>query len=352
MERLDTLLMQEKRPKSFKVHYTWIYVTERCNLHCDYCFFRHMHGREISLDAVEQLFLLFEREETAPTTLIFSGGEAFLAKENLFKILNEAHQRLKETSLHIQTNGLLINAADIVQLRELGVSLEFGIDGNSQTTLEHRCGLKPASFEKLTNTIAQCVAAGISCGSTMTVHPHEVEHMEQGLDFLRSIGMPHVDITPAAFMPWTPELVASFKKNYLALARCRERRRVMYANEDIEWISPGVMDLSLHPPNYLFGGDAFLCLPEEKRLEFTLWNPVNGQFRPEIMSIYEDAYAKMHQQHPRLPYREHVCHSFELMNTMMGTEYMNTWAINDIMRFLTKTHLRLRLKKYGHDQGH
>src|SRR5277367_6764755 len=113
MEKLSTSLIPAKKPKAFKVHYTWIYVTERCNLHCDYCFFRHMHGREISLDAVEQLFLLFEREETAPSTLIFSGGEAFLAKENLFKILNEASQRFKNTSLHIQTNGLLIDDASI-----------------------------------------------------------------------------------------------------------------------------------------------------------------------------------------------------------------------------------------------
>ena len=128
MEKSSTSLMPEKKYKKLNVHYTWIYVTERCNLHCDYCFFRHMHGREISLEAVEQLFLLFEREETAPSTLIFSGGEAFLAKENLFKILNEAHVRFKGTSLHIQTNGLLINDDDIIQLKKLGVSLEFGID--------------------------------------------------------------------------------------------------------------------------------------------------------------------------------------------------------------------------------
>lgn len=347
MEKSGTSLMHEKKLKKFKVHYTWIYVTERCNLHCDYCFFRHMHGREISLAAVEQLFLLFEREETAPSTLIFSGGEVFLAKENLFKILNEAHRRFKETSLHIQTNGLLIDDDSISQLRKLGVSLEFGIDGTSETTLRHRCGFKPASFKKLTDTIAKCVAAGIRCGSTMTVHPHEVQHMEQGLDFLKRSGLPHVDVTPAAFMRWTPTLVALFKKIYLELSRRPDLRRVMYANEDIEWISPRVMDLSLHPPGYLFGGDPFLCLPEEKRVEFNLWNPVNGQFRPEILSIYQDAYEKMHQQQSPLLYREHVCHSFDLMNTMMGREYMNTWAINDILRFLTRTHRALRINKHG-----
>jgi hypothetical protein len=306
-----------------------------------------MHGREISMQAVEQLFLLFEREETAPATLIFSGGEAFLAKDNLFKILDEAHRRFPDTLLHIQTNGLLIDDHDIVRLKDLRVSLEFGIDGNSKPTIEHRCGLKPASFMRLTETIGKCIKAGIGCGSTMTVHPHEVEHMEEGLDFLRNLGIPHVDVTPAAFMPWTPEFVAQFKQNYLNMARRPELRQVMYVNEDRDWMSPGIMDLSLHPPGYLLGGDPFLCMPENKRIEFDLWDVSNGQFKPEVMAFYQKAYTQVFQEHAKLPYREFVCHNFELMNTMMGTEYMNTWAINDILRFLTRTHLTLGMKKFG-----
>ena len=347
MVKSNALSTQEQTRNKFKVHFTWIYVTERCNLHCDYCFFRHMHGREISLDAVEQLFRLFEREGTAPETLIFSGGEAFLAKDNLFKILNEAHHRFKSTKLHIQTNGLLIDPDSIARLRELGVSLEFGIDGGFNSTAAHRCGLKPASFKKLTDTIQQCVKAGIGCGSTMTVHPHEVGNMEEGLDFLRNLGIPHIDVTPAAFMPWTPETVALFKKNYLALARRPELRRVVYANEDNDWMAPGVMDLSLHPPGYLLGGDPFLCMPENKRIEFNLWDASNGQFKPQVLAFYQRAHQLAHQQHAKLPYREFVCHNFELMNTMMGEKYMNTWAINDILRFLTRTHLTLGIKKYG-----
>lgn len=345
MEKSSTSLMPEKKNK-FRVHYTWIYVTERCNLHCDYCFFRHMHGREISMDAVEQLFQLFERYNP-PRTLICSGGEAFLAKENLFKILTEVRRRFPKTNPHIQTNGLLIDNEDIAKLCDLGVSLEFGIDGKPKETIKHRCGLKPASYARLTETIQKCMKAGIFGGSTMTVHPEEVDHMEEGLEYIGSLGVPHVDVTPAAFMPWTPETVEKFKKNYLTLSRRKELRKLAYANEDQDWISPGDMDLSLHPPGFLFGGDPFLCLPENKRVEFTLWDPKTFEIRPEIMAFYEKAYAEMHADHKRLPYREHVCHNFELMNTMMGEKYMNTWAINDIMRFLTRTHLTLGSQKHG-----
>jgi len=345
MGRSNILSTLARKHRKFKVHYAWIYVTERCNLHCDYCFFRHKQGREISLDAVEQLFLLFEREETAPSTLIFSGGEPFLAKEKLFKILKGARRRFKRTSLHIQTNGLLIDQSSIDQLCRWKVSLEFGIDGACGQTIRHRKGLKPTSFKRLTDNISACLKAGIFCGCTMTVHPQEVRYMEQGLDFLKQLGIPHVDITPAAFMPWTSEGIKLFKKNYLAMAREAPLRRMMYADEDVEWIGPGGMDLSLHPPGYLLAGDPFLCLPENKRMEFSLWDSTNGRFKPKALSFYQEAYDRMRFPNNRILYREHVCHSFDLINTMMGEEYMNTGAINDIMRFLTRTHLALGIKK-------
>ncbi len=78
-----------------------------------------------------------------------------------------------------------------------------------------------------------------------------------------------------------------------------------------------------------------------------MWNPATFEMRPDILAFYDKAYTAMHKEHARLPYREHVCHSFELMNKMMGEKYMNTWAINDILRFLTRTHLTLGSKKHG-----
>jgi pyruvate-formate lyase-activating enzyme len=346
MERSNILSTHAAKQRKFKVHDVWIYVTERCNLHCDYCFFRHRHGREISLEAVGKLFLLLERQKTAPSTLIFSGGEPFLAPEALFKILKEARRRFTGTSLHIQTNGSLITPGLIAPLRKLGVSLEFGIDGACEQTISHRRGLKPASFKRLTDTIRKCVQAGIRCGSTMTVHPHEVQHMQEGLSFIRTLGLPHVDVTPAAFMPWTAATIALFKKNYLALARQAEICKLFYAHDDVEWINPGDMDLSLHPPGYLLGGDAFLCLPENKRKEFSLWDLSKGEFKLEVLSFYQEAYDRMSQRKTRVPYRERVCQSFELINTMMARKYMNTGPINDIMRFLIRTHTALGARTY------
>lgn len=345
MVRSNILSTREKNKKRIKAYYAFIYVTERCNLSCEYCFFRHKQGRDMSLETVQRFFLLLEREETVPTTLIFSGGEAFLAKENLFKMVSQARLRFKNTSLHIQTNGSLIDKASIEKLRESGVSLGFGIDGGCEQTLRHRRGLKAASFKRLTETIHMCLKEGIPCGCTMTVHPHEVQYMAEGLNFLQGLGLSSVDVTPAAFMPWTPEAIALFKKNYLAAARQAHIRKVFNVRDDVQRIDPGCMDLSLHPPGYLLGGDPFLCLSEEKRKEFNLWSADNGKIRPEVLSFYKDFYSRLHEGKKRVLYREYVGQSFDLVNTMMGEEYMNAGAIKNISQFLTRTHRALRSRR-------
>lgn len=342
MEKSDILLRREKNKRKFKTHYAWIYVTERCNLSCEYCYFQHRNERDISLEDVWRFFSLFEREESIPSTLIFSGGEVFLAKEKLFKILDEAQRRFKNTSLHIQTNGLLIDKALIEKLCEAGVSLEFGIDGGCEQTVRHRRGLDDESFERLTDNIRACLKAGISCGCTMAVHPHEVQHMEEGLDFIQELGISSVDVTPAAFMPWTSKTIVLFKKNYLALSRKAHIRKLFYIHDDMELLNTGFMDLSLHPPGYLLGGDPFLCLPEEKRKEFNLWNADSGEFRLDVLSFYQDFYDRMHVENDHVLYREYVCNSFDLINIMMNKEYMNAREINDMLRFLTRTHSALR----------
>jgi hypothetical protein len=292
---------------------------------------------------------LFERQKTAPATLIFSGGEPFLAREKLFKILKEAHQRFPKTALHIQTNGLLIDEASIEQLRRWNVSLEFGIDGGSEQTIRHRHGLKPLSFKHLTDTVRACRKAGISCGCTMTIHPDEVQHMAEGLKFIQTLGVSRVDVTPAAFMPWTPQSILLFKKNYLALAR-QAVVELFYVRDDMEGIESGVMDLSLHPPGHLLGGDPFLCLPENKRKEFSLWDNASGELKPQVLSYYQDAYERMYGQNEWVSYREHVAQSFDLVNDMMGEHYLNTVDLNKILRFMARVHSSLRIKNAQHDE--
>lgn len=347
MERSGILSPRIKSMRKFNVHYAWIYLTERCNLNCEYCYFQHRQGRDVSPEAVQRFFQLLDQERAVPSTLIVSGGEVFLAQDRLWKVLEQARRHCPDTSLHVQTNGILIGAESVTRLRRSGVSLEFGIDGGCQQTMRRRRGMTPEIFQRLTDNIRACVKAGISCGCTMAVHPEEVRHMSEGVDFLCRLGLSRIDVTPAAFMPWTRKSVRYFKKTYLSLARQVRFRNVFYARDDADWIAPGTMDLSLHPPGYLLAGDPFLCLAEKQRAEFSLWDPASGSVKPEILSFYQDAYHHMYREKDRVPYRAYVCHSFDVVNSMMEKDYINSREINDIMRFLTRVHTALNFRILG-----
>ena len=65
-----------------------------------------------------------------------------------------------------------------------------------------------------------------------------------------------------------------------------------------------------------------------------------------MLAFYQKAYAKMFHKEQSVSYRELVCHNFELINKMMGEEYINARPINEILRFLNRTHLTLGIS-YG-----
>jgi len=333
--------------RKFDVHYAWIYLTERCNLNCEYCYFQHRQGRDASPEAVQRFFQLLDKERAVPSTLIVSGGEVFLAQDMLWNVLEKARRHVPNTRLHVQTNGTLIDAGSVERLRRLAVSLEFGIDGGCEQTIRRRRGMTPEIFQRLTANIRMCVESGIPCSCTMAVHPEDIKYMSESIDFLCQLGLSRVDVTPAAFMPWTRESIRHFKKTYLSLVRQTRFRNVFYMRDDADWIAPGTMDLSLHPPGYLLAGDPFLCLAEKQRAEFSLWDAAGGFVKPEILSFYQDAYYHMYNEKDRVPYRAYVCRSFDVVNMMMGQEYLNNREMNLMMRFLTRVHTALNFRTPG-----
>ncbi len=75
-----------------------IEITKRCNLDCRHCYLDHQAaGKELSQD--ELLDLLSQLHEMNLLHLAFTGGEPFVRKEVLFKLLEEARRLTFHTSV-------------------------------------------------------------------------------------------------------------------------------------------------------------------------------------------------------------------------------------------------------------
>ena len=322
-----------------------IYLTERCPLACGYCYFRDKKQQDIPWQVLTDFLVFVKREWGSPRSFMISGGEPLLCWDKVTRLVVSLRRGFPRAGIHMQTNGLLLDRTKTAWLRGKEVSLEFGIDGDFGTTARWRSPMDLKMFNRLVRHIRAAIAAGISCGCTMTVHPAEVALMAGNLRFLQEVGLSCVDITPAAFMPWNKAHQAAFKKGYKDIAADPALRRMLFTREDHELMPAGLVDISLHPPGEVLLGDAYLCLPEKVRKKFSLWDPGTGALDPAMAAYYWRQYALLWKRPSWRTYRDHVSFGFEMVNSMMGRNYLNVRQIVPLMRFMTRMHL-----SYGHEK--
>lgn len=329
--------------KSFKIQTVFIYVTEKCNLDCAYCYFKHKKGRDLDRTVLGTFLDRLVREGLSPQQFEISGGEPLLCWEMLKAAVRKVECDFPGKRIGLQTNGLLLTGDRIRFIKKHRLFLEIGIDGNMCTTSRWRKKMSEAGFQRLLSNIRRCVQEGVPVGCNMTVHPKEAGGIIQNFDFLRSLGIRSIDITPAAFMRWNEESRAIFKERYEELLGSRDNGKWIYLREDTRFFSQPFLDVSLHPPGHVLCGDAFLCLPEKQKQRYSLWDHRTGGIRPETVRFFIKAYEAARKKLKRAyTHRDYICSSFQIVNSLAGKKYLNTAEMVPLLRFLTRAHLSIR----------
>ncbi|MBF0618807.1 MAG: radical SAM protein [Candidatus Omnitrophica bacterium] len=325
-----------------RVRSAFIYLTERCNLDCRYCYFRHKKQAELSRETVFRFLKALAEANAVPMAFELSGGEPLLCWELFVETARMIRRQFPSSSIGVQTNGLLLTPAKAAFLKQYRFNVEIGIDGAEAVTARWRRGMGPAGFKRLVGNIEACVARGLPVDCTMTVHPREAMRLKAGFLFLRHLGIRNIDITPAAFMPWTPQAVRVFKAEYtqvMGLARVGdlhgEEERVMGKDE---------VDLSLHPPGHVLGGDVFLCLPPGLKKKESLWDLATGKINEGKALNMARSMRVLMGRVKEAHHRAYVCAGFRMINRMAGREFVNTRQMIPLMRFLAKAHSLMNAK--------
>ena len=118
--------------KCLPPHVLNIFVTNRCNCDCPYCFVKGTHQQEMSDELLVKA--LDEANGFPPSFMCLSGGEPFM-RENLLDILGKYPKML----FIVFTNGLCLDEAMCARIADLGnVMLMFSLDGLEATTARKR----------------------------------------------------------------------------------------------------------------------------------------------------------------------------------------------------------------------
>ncbi|MCF2528911.1 FxsB family cyclophane-forming radical SAM/SPASM peptide maturase [Yinghuangia soli] len=190
-------------------------VHSRCNLACDYCYLYEMGdqswrtaSKAMSPEVADRTAARIGEHARArhleKVTVIVHGGEPMLAGMRLIRHLAEAVRRevpsYTEVSLAMQTNGLLLDDANLDALHALGISIGVSLDGDATANDRHR---RRADGRGSHAEVAEAIArlrdpsrpglySGLLCTIDLANDPVEVyeallEHAPPTIDFL----LPH-----------------------------------------------------------------------------------------------------------------------------------------------------------------
>jgi len=123
-----------------------LFVTEQCNMNCDYCF----HPKTEAVLTVDQGKKILDRmKELSPAALqiTFFGGEPLLYPHAVIELAQYARELWppdKEgrhtSTLSISTNGMFFDESVFKKFAELGMAVQVSCDGDEITHTEYRHG--------------------------------------------------------------------------------------------------------------------------------------------------------------------------------------------------------------------
>jgi uncharacterized protein len=182
-------------------------VASRCNLDCSYCYVFNMgddgwrrQPKRLSPTTlgkiVEQLVELYNRQQR-PFSIVLHGGEPLLlGQDRLAAVFSALSERLPQCSLHLQTNGTLLDPpiVDVIARYRIGVSIS--LDGPEDVTDAFRTDHRGAgSFARVMAGIAalrahptgECLFSGLLAVVDPRTDPGEIYH------FFKRVRTPSVD---------------------------------------------------------------------------------------------------------------------------------------------------------------
>ena len=165
-------------------------LTCKCNLHCRYC--NMPNARPQTLLADDVIYML---DQVKPHQIGFSGGELFLEKEVLYRILRECKNYNLERII-LTTNGTLLTKKDVEILSELSVTdVIISIDGMKKT---HDYNRGSGNFEKTISGLKLLLSYASSINITVNTIISQINLTEIPtlIEFLYSLGLHTLELHP------------------------------------------------------------------------------------------------------------------------------------------------------------
>jgi uncharacterized protein len=156
---------------------SWLHLTDRCNLRCDYCYLPHVREdmtSETGRAAIDATFRSALANGFKQVKLKYAGGEPLLRFPLIVELHQYAQSVAEEHELALEgvvlSNGTLLTADMVEKLKSLGLRLMISLDGLGQYHDSHRpyAGGR-GSFADVSEAVDLALANGLVPNISVTV---------------------------------------------------------------------------------------------------------------------------------------------------------------------------------------
>jgi organic radical activating enzyme len=260
----------------------WIFITEKCNLNCDYCFFSDRKGDK-TLKFNQILSLLKKLPQDKKYDFVISGGEPLLCWKFTKRLIDHIKNKYSSSEITLQTNMFFLSNDKIKFLREKDIIIEPGIDGDFLSNFRHRKGFTKRNFKGCMENLNLIVKNKLRMNPTMTVHPQEVKFMFENFKKLVSLGLNSIDVHPAFLADWEKEQSEEFIRQYKKIINYERNIGEYLVCKSYSYPLGLSIDLIVQPGGFILPNWTFLSFPYNIRRKFFI-----GKLLKNDMLIFKD----------------------------------------------------------------
>jgi len=201
----------------YPVGHVDLFITERCNLRCPYCFVEGKKARDIKLETAFKAidFILKHSAEGASIGILFFGGEPFIRFDLMRSItlygVATAQRAGRSFYFTVTTNGTLLNEEKLAFCRDYGIKFLLSVDGGPES---HNRNRKFAdgrgSFDTIAARIPLMKRYQPWLGARVTPTPETVGRLCEDVVNLFGLGINQFIVGPATGVDWPAEAIGEY----------------------------------------------------------------------------------------------------------------------------------------------
>jgi uncharacterized protein len=177
---------------------SWLHLTDRCNLRCDYCYLPHIRedmSSETGRTAVDAIFRSAKINHFKQVKLKYAGGEPLLRYPLILELHTYAKSLATAHSLTLDevvlSNGTLLTREMAQAFKASEIRLMISLDGFGDYHDSHRpyasgCG----SFKDVAESVDLALACGLASTISVTVSSRTIEGLPQIVSWILDRDLP------------------------------------------------------------------------------------------------------------------------------------------------------------------